>query len=283
MELRVPREGHIYRDSDGSVVVTVQGDKRHKIEQLRNLQCLTPDYEPRLQIWERRFFTRRLYLPGEYEAARAHLYPSPETLVLAANGYTDFVQAPGTPSQQEYVDWSQEMIEGLILTLRQKVPNMGISLVQGSILQGIDQAIIQAGLRLEVPMLGFSCPSWMFGFDDDEEAFPIFVGKDPQEYSRFFAHDPDVLLTFNGSDQCFREAVRMLERGKLVFPVDILDLISRGNGPASFNPDGGMTNASRVLNRLVRLEDRPFSTNCQNRQDRLKKWIDRVATSILTR
>jgi hypothetical protein len=193
------------------------------------------------------------------------------------------VQAPGTPSEQEYVDWSQEMIVGLILALRQKIPNMGVSLVQGSILQGIDQAIIQAGLRLKVPMLGFSCPSWMFGFDDNEEAFPIFVGKNPQEYSRFFAHDPDVLLTFNGSDQCFREAMRMLERGKIVFPVDILDLISSGNGPASFNPEGKMTNASKVLNGLVRLEDRHCSKNFQNRQYRLRTWIDRVATSILNR
>lgn len=248
--------GRVFRDGE-EIIVEIRG----KSYLLNNpdtpgVICVNPDAPEAERIYQKRFRVRRIFLPDEYEAAVTGVLSGNDVVVLGANGYSNLSAArcqawgiqPG-----KYEAACKAILVSTIQMIQERFCGARIKMVHGASYMGVDRAIIEICKKLNLEMLGFSCPEYLF-YVRDEADFPVHVSRTNQEYSDRFVEALDILLACNGAEVAFRHDIAAAtSKAKQIIPVNVLRAISTKGGPPAFDEHGKVVDAVAAYEHCVHM------------------------------
>lgn len=191
------------------------------------------------------FHRKLIYLPDELEKAIATHLSGSAVIVLAMNGYSDLNQEKCDEYGIKigaYETACAALLSGVIQNLQNTFRGVQVKLVHGASDMGVDKAVVNVGLKFNLPQLGFSCPEYMPYVKDDD--IPVYVATDAVAYCEAFTSALDILITANGRKTTFEMDIdAVFKKHKDVIPVNILRSISINGGPPAIGRDGKIEDA----------------------------------------
>lgn len=195
---------------------------------------------------KQKIFKRKpIFLPNEYDRAiGAHILGT-NVIVLGMNGYSSLSEEkcvaygikPG-----DYEIACASLMQNTIKNLQQQYEGITIRIAHGASNMGVDKAMINVGLKLNIQQLGFNCPNYMMYVEDDD--IPVYVAKNEREYCEAFTEALDILITANGRKVTFEMDIdAMFKKHKDVIPVNVIRSISTMGGPPAINENGEIEDA----------------------------------------
>ena len=227
-------------------------------EGLPGVECLNPGSPLPERKYRKEFRSKRIFLPHEYDIALAELLSAHNSnFVLSMNGYSritrDQCRRYGVePGAYEHA--CKAILRNAVRHLNEKLDTAKVLLIDGASDMGVDAAIAEVALKLNVPSLGFSCPRYMLHVPDDERA--VFVAKDSEDYADYYVRSLDLLLTTGGREQVLKhDVLAACLYNKRIHVVDVLNMLSSTGGvSATITDESGkvtVENAAAAFGRNI--------------------------------
>lgn len=248
--------GRIYREGSETVVEIRGKGYLLKDPNVQGVTCMNADAPEPERIYQKRFINRRIYLPDEFELATTSVLNGHDVVVLGANGYSNLSPArcqawgiqPG-----KYEAACKAILISTIKMIQDRFTGARIKMVHGASNMGVDRAIIEICKKLNLEMLGFSCPEYLFYVQDDND-FPVHVSSSGKEYSDRFVEALNILLACNGAEVAFRHDIAAATaKAKQIIPVNVLRAISTTGGPPAFDEHGKVVDAVAAYEHCVHM------------------------------
>ena len=258
--MTIGTEGMIHRKSDG-VVVRMVG-QAHLLEQA-GVVCENPDSPEEERIYAKTFVNKRIFLPDQFEQAKAEILGSDNQLILGMTGYSSI-------KPKDCADWGikpgayeaacEDILGTVIRGLRKTFPGTTIKLFDGASDMGVDRALINVARKLNIEHLGFSCPKFMFYVNDDDDA--VYVANSQKEYSDAFIRELDILYSVGGRMQALEhDMIAAIVYNKRLVPLEVLKAISTNGGPPARDADGKVLDATAAFYQAIHMQSRGKYSN----------------------
>ncbi len=276
----VHKEGRI-RKIDSGFEVRVFGLDEKAAKRPR-VNCLNQSEDPKDREYSIVFPSKKIYPPGQYNTAIREVLEGKNVLRLGFNGYSTIDEDRSKRwgvTTEAYESACMKLAYDVIRYLQSEFPGIDIRLVNGTSDIGVDRATNKVASKLNLPILGFSCPDFMiYALDDDK---PVYVAKNREEYSDLFVRSLDVLVAANGAEMAFKHDMKAsLEYFKHFIPVDVVSSISTTGGATAFGPDGKVENAVAAYAHLVHIMSQPFGGLASNSFDSIVDHVEAICKNV---
>lgn len=218
---------------------------------------------------------KKIYLPTEYDCAVRENLRGDDVIVLGANGYSlikpEHLQRWGV-QEGAYEAACFSILYHAVVHLQNSFPGVSVRIVHGSSNMGIDKALISLARRLNLSMLGHSCPEYMMYVEDDD--VPVYVAPSVLEYSVSFCQSLDILIGMNGRKQAFDMDIdAAFKFHKHVIPINILRMISTTGGASSFDESGAIQDAIAAFYELIHVYADPIGFDSAVSWERVQEFV----------
>lgn len=217
--------------------------------------CQNPRAPVSERVYVKTFHNKRIFLPEQYDAAVREVLEGRNVIRLGFNGYSTIGEERARRwgvTLEAYEGACAKLAFDTIKYLQGEFPGVNIRLVNGASDMGIDRSTNNIAAELNIPILGFSCPSYMLHVQDDDTA--VYVGQDKRTYSDRFVESLDILVAANGAETAYRHDMEAaLIHFKHFVPVDVVSAISSTGGVPAFGQDGRVENAVKAYAHLVHM------------------------------
>jgi hypothetical protein len=273
--------GTVWRIDSDTVAVSIKGATH--VAQLPGVVCLNPEAPEPSRLYEKKFFDKRVYLPGQYDEAFSEHLLGANTVVLGMNGYSLL-------SDQQCRAWGvkpgayeaacSQLLQEVYSALNRVFPGIDVRFAHGASNTGVDKAVIAVAGELNCPQLGHSCPEFMF-YVQDGDSVPIYVAASQEDYALSFIRSLQILIAANGRTQAFSididAAFKML---RSVILVNVLKSISTTGGPPAIGADGRVEDAVAASELLVHTVGQRLGIISVNRYQQLVDEVCEVAVGV---
>jgi len=227
-----------------------------KLATMPGVICENPTSPETERIYKKTFLHTPIYMPDQYqEAIKTVLYNCDDVIILGMNGFS-------MVGPEQCAIWGvklgayeaacENLLSFIIKELLEKFVGIQIRLVNGASDLGIDKAILNVAKKFNIPLLGHSCPTYLFYVQDN--GVPVFVAKDQPNYSDAFTESLEILITANGGQVTFKHDIdAAFNKGKHIIPLKVLQTISSTGGPPAFDSNGKVVDAVTAFEQRVHM------------------------------
>jgi len=163
--------------------------------------------------------------------------------------------------------------------MRVRVHNPDVRIIYGSSDMGVDKAIEQVATHINCPLLGISCPEYLWYVNADKGP-TICVAENTEEYCNTYIKGLDILFAANGGPVSYEMDIRAATRfAKRVIIVDVLRTL--GARIQGFDQDNKVLDAAAALQeRLALISSGDEWVNKEG--DAYEAMTDRLITRVVT-
>ena len=165
---------------------------------------------------------------------------NPHTTTVGVAGYSDLsiFENSGVLKKGEYQDLCKDVLARFVLGFNAAMNELKfdapVVITHGASELGVDKAARDTAISINCRQFGFNQPEWMFYVPDD--AVPVYVGIDKQDYHHKFAAHTMVLLIMGGRDDAaYSDRLNTQQYRNLVLPCPILPFLM-DNPPPAWDP-----------------------------------------------
>lgn len=198
------------------------------------------------------FVHNKIFMPNEYNLAVQTIFSGDDVVVLGMNGFSNIKYDEWGVKPGAYEAACENLLIYIITNTQEEFQGIKICLANGASDLGVDASSYNVSKKLNLPLLGHSCPHFLFYVKDS--GFPIYVAENQAQYSSSFTTSLDILITANGGQITFEHDIdTAFNKGKDVIPLKVLQAISSTGGPPAFDAEGKVVDAVSAFEQRVHM------------------------------
>ncbi len=135
---------------------------------------------------------------------------------------------------------------------QESIRGINIRLAYGSSATGVDLEIENVARKENIPLLGFTCPDYLWWVNNSPDGPMICICKDKNDYCEQYIGALDILFAANGGPVSYQMDIKAAtEHFKPIIALNVLQVL--GASTPAFTPDGKVADAVGVLNKMYNI------------------------------
>jgi hypothetical protein len=226
--------------------------------------------------------SRFLILENEIKA-RLEIFQETCDFVSGMSGYSE-LNATRCAELGIRVGQYEAAVTGLMTSainrVRAKIPKARYGLVYGSSALGVDLAIENVAAEQNLPLIGFTCPEYLWYVSNNSEGPHVCVMKTKTDYCHAYVENCNLLMASNGGAVSYqKDIIAATMRMIPVLPINVIGML--GASIPAFKPDGSVNDAVGALLHVMRLVS--FQTQQGLADDRYDHAANEFANAVTAR